>query len=204
MTRRLFVSMAALAAPVRAAAQEPLILPFHRVMDTRAKCTPEQLQHFWWSIWPEAVRNFNRCGIQFQCSDGKGEIHLSPGDRPIVSGLERGAINLVLTHHIPLAWDNARGLAGVTTVYEGYHLCMIALSRAHGHQVPFLSVNTCVHEMLHVLLQDIFLKRPKPFQSGEREFRDDWYATRLWLFHDGAAIRKSAEVYLDRLRATVR
>jgi hypothetical protein len=200
MTRRDFLWTSA-ATAAHAAAQKPLIVPVHRVMDIRTKCTPEQLRRFWWRIWPEAVRDFNRCGIQLQCTDVKGEIRLSPGDRPIFVGLQRGVVNLVLTDHIPMNWDKARSLAGVTTVYEGYHLCVIAISYAHGHQVPFLSVNTCVHEMLHLLLQDVFMRRPKWYQSNEREFRDDAYATRLWLFHDGAAIRKSAEVYLERLRS---
>ena len=97
-------------------------------------------------------------------------------------------------------WDNARSLAGVTTLYEGYHVCVIALSYAHGHQVPFVSVNTCVHELLHALLGDIFVSRPKWLESGAREFRIDWYATGLWLFRDGAAIRKSAQAYVARLR----
>ena len=79
---------------------------------------------------------------------------------------------------------------------------MVALDYAHGHQIPFLAVNTCVHELLHVLLQDIFEVHPKGLPGYEREFRIDWYATRLWLFHDGAAIRKSAQTYLDRLRST--
>jgi len=78
---------------------------------------------------------------------------------------------------------------------------MVALQYAHGNQVPFLSVNTCLHELLHALLQDIFVSRPKWFQTGGREVRIDWYATRLWLFHDGAAIRESAQAYLDRLRS---
>jgi hypothetical protein len=69
--------------------------------------------------------------------------------------------------------------------------------------MPFLSVNTCVHELLHALLQDIFVSRPKWYQSGGREFRIDWYASGLWLFHDGAAIWKSAQVCLDRLRSAV-
>jgi hypothetical protein len=77
---------------------------------------------------------------------------------------------------------------------------MIALWYAHGNQVPFLSVNTCVHELLHALLQDIFVSRPKWFDSREREMRIDWCATRLWLFHDGASIRDSAQAYLARLR----
>jgi hypothetical protein len=54
---------------------------------------------------------------------------------------------------------------------------------------------------LHALLQDIFVSRPRWYQSGGREFRIDWYASRLWLFHDGAAIRESPQVCLDRLRS---
>ena len=78
---------------------------------------------------------------------------------------------------------------------------MVALQYAHGNQVPFLSVNTCVHELSHVLLQDIFVSQPKLLQTAGREVRIDWYATRLWLFHDGAAIRESAQAYLDRLQS---
>jgi hypothetical protein len=182
-------------------AQAPLILPVRRITDIRMKCPPEKLNHFWWRIWPEAATDFNRCGIQLECGDAKGEIKLSPGGRPVFVGLERGVVNLVLTDHLPQHWDQGRALAGMTTIYEGYHLCVIAVSYAHGHQFPFLSVNTCVHELLHLLLQDVFLKRPKWLQTNERELRDDADATMLWLFHDGAAIRKSAAVYLDRLRS---
>jgi hypothetical protein len=115
--------------------------------------------------------------------------------------LRRGVINLVLTDHIPMDWDMGRALAGVTVLREGYCVCMIALSYAHVDQIPFLSVNTCVHELLHALLQDVFVSRPTSFQAGERESRIDWYATRLWLLHDGAVIRKSAEGCLNRLRS---
>lgn len=182
-------------------AQGPLIVPLHRVLDSRAKCTPEQLSRFSSSIWPEAAADFNRCGIQFQIDEAKGEIRRTAADRPVFVGLKRAAINLVLTDRIPLYWDTGRALAGVTTLYEGYHLCVIALSQAHAHQVPFVSVNTCVHELLHALLQDIFVSRPKWFQTSGRELRIDSYATALWLFHDGGGIRKSAQVYVDRLRA---
>ncbi|MBZ5622625.1 MAG: hypothetical protein LAQ69_28410 [Acidobacteriia bacterium] len=202
MTRRDFMWTAA-AAATRVSVPAPLAVPIHRVMDAREQCPPERLRLFWWSIWPEAVRDFGQGGIQLQTSDGPGEVRRSAGDRPIFIGLRRGVINLVLTDHLPLYWDNGRAVAGVTTVYDGYHVCMIALRYAHGNQVPFLSVNTCVHELLHALLQDILVSRPKWFQTGGREFRADWYATCLWLFHDGAAIRKSAGVYLDRLRSTV-
>jgi hypothetical protein len=202
MTRRDFLWMAAAVTGAPSGAQAPLILPVHRVMDIRTRVTPERLNHFWWRIWPEAVRSFSRGGIQLQCTDTQGEIKLTAGDRPIFVGLQRGVINLVLTDHLPMNWDKARSLAGMTTIYEGYHLCVIAISYAHGYQVPFISTNTCVHEMLHLLLQDVFVKRPKWYQVSEREVRADWYATQLWLFHDGGAIRKLAAVYLERLRSS--
>jgi hypothetical protein len=172
-------------------------------MDSRAKCTPQQVSRFSSSIWPEAVRDFERCGIQFEVSEVTGEVRRSPGGRPVFIGLEHGAINLVITDQILQNWDRGRGLTGVSTQYDGYHISMIALDYAHGHQIPFLAVNTCVHELLHVLLQDIFEVHPNGLAGYERESRIDWYATRLWLFGDGAAIRKAAESYLVRLRSTV-
>ena len=198
MTRRTFVRMAP-ALAISAVTPATLIVPVHRAMNTRARCTPEQLSQFWWKIWPEAVRDFHRSGIDFQTTDGTLEIKRSPGDRPIFTALKHAAINLVITDQIPMAWDNGRALAGVTTRYESYHLCLIALNHAHGHQVPFLSVNTCVHEILHALLQDIFEPRPKGLAGYGRELRIDSYATCLWLFGDSGAVRKSAEVYLRRL-----
>jgi hypothetical protein len=199
VTRRQFIWTAA-GAPIRSGAPARLPVPIHRVVDARAQCPPEQLRHFWSSIWPEAVGDFSRGGIELQVGDGPGEVRRSPGDKPIFIGLRRGIINLVLTDHLPLYWDNGRALAGVTALWDGYPVCLIALRYAHGNQMPFLSVNTCVHELLHALLQDIFVSRPKWYQSGGREFRIDWHATCLWLFHDGAAIRESAQVCLDRLR----
>ena len=203
MTRRDFVWTAAAAASAASPALEALIVPVPRVLDQREKCTPEQLRRFTWDIWPEAVRDFNRCGIQFQTSEATGEIRRTAADRPVFTGLVHGAVNMVLTGHIPMYWDNGRALAGVTTVYEGYHLCVIALAYAHGHQVPFVSLNTCLHELLHALLQDIYVSRPGWFQTGGRELRIDSYATGLWLFHEGDTIRKSAQAYVDRLRSDV-
>jgi hypothetical protein len=171
-------------------------------MDTRAVVSKETLERFWGKIWPEAFRDFSRSGVELKTSDGTGEIRKSPADRPVIMGLQHGVINLVLTNHIPMYWDNGRALAGVSALYGPHHLCMIALRYAHGHQIPFLSVNTCVHEMLHVLLQDIYANRPKWYQAGEHETRIDWYATRMWLFRDGSAIRKAARAYVERLRAT--
>ncbi len=177
-----------------------LVLPVRRVMDARARCTPEQFRHFWWDVWPEAVRDFRRGGIALECTDARGEIRRSAAGRPIFVGLERGVINVVITDHIPANWDNGRASAGVTAFYEGYHLCVIAVSYAHGDQVPFVSTNTCVHELLHALLQDVYVTRPKWYQAGGRELRIDWYATRLRLFGDGAAVRQSAESYLARVK----
>ena len=197
MTRRQFLATAAAAVP----ASSPLVVPIHRITDAWAKCTREQFHAFWSGVWPEAVRDFERVGIHFECTDGPGQIQRSPGGRPIFIGLQRGAINLVLTDHIPRDWDSGRALAGVSAAYGGYQLSLIALRYAHRHQIPFLAVNTCVHELLHVLLEDIFLSRPKWLQANTREGRVDWYATRLWLFHDGAEIRRAARAYLQRLHA---
>jgi hypothetical protein len=181
------------------AAEPPVIIPLHRITDARAQCTADQFRRFWSRIWPEAMRDFNAGGIHFQITDGPGEIRRTAADRPIFSGLQRGVLNLLLTDHLPLYWDNARALAGVTTIFEGYHLSLIALRYAHGNQVPFISVNTCEHELLHALMQDIFITRPKWLQAGGREFLIDAYATGMWLFHDGAAVRKSAREYVKHL-----
>src|SRR5579871_6185861 len=116
MTRRDFVSAAA-AVPVFAPAR--LSVPIHRITDGRADFPQERLHHFWSSIWPEAYRTFATGGIDLQTSDGPGEVGHSAADRPILTGLRRGAINLVLTGNLPLYWDNARALPGVTTLYHG-------------------------------------------------------------------------------------
>jgi hypothetical protein len=199
LTRRNFIGIVAAATGSGAPGRLPV--PVHRVMDARALNSPDQLHQFWSNIWPEAVRDFGRGGIELQTSDGAGEVRRSPGDKPIFIGLRPGAINLVLTDHIPMYWDRGQALAGVTTIHEGYHVCLIAVRYAHGDQAPFLSVNTCVHELLHALMQDVFVSRPKWYQTGEREFRIDYYATLLWVFRDGAVVRKSAQGYLARLRA---
>jgi hypothetical protein len=177
-----------------------LVVPVYLIVDTRPRFTQYQMAPFSSVIWPEAVRDFRRCGIQLDMGQGTGEVRRAPSGRPFFKGLTRSAINLMLTDVIPGEWDQGKGLAGVTTQYEGHHLCLIALPRAHGHQIPFVSVNTCVHELLHVLMHDIFEPRPKGVPGSGREFRIDWYATRLWLFHDGEEIRKWAEGYLERAR----
>jgi hypothetical protein len=200
MTRRDFVGVA-MSAAIHTTTPRRLLVPVFRIMDTRVHSPAEQVRRFWKTIWPEAVRDFSYGGVDLQATDGPGEIRMSPGDKPIFVGLRRGVINLVITDQIPMYWDNGRGWGGVTTIYGGYHLCLIALRYAHGDQAAFLSVNTCVHELLHSLLQDIFLKPPKWYQAGGHEFRIDWYATRLWLFHEGEAVRKSGQAYLDRLRS---
>ena len=199
MTRRDLFRMAALAA---APSGPPRVsIPMHRIVDARDPCTPAELRRFWWTIWPESVRDFGRARIEFQTTDGPGEVRRTAADRPFFIGLRRGAVNLVLTRHIPLYWDNARALPGVTTIHDGYHVCMLALPYAHANRIPFVSVNTCTHELLHALLQDVFVSRPKWYQSGSREFRVDWFATRLWLSGDGAAVRESAAHYVRRLQA---
>ncbi len=199
MKRREFLQSAILAAGP-GAVPPPLIIPVQRVMDRRTQCTPAEFHRFWWITWPEAVRDFNRSGIKLQCHDTTGEIRRTAAERPVFPGLQHGVLNLVLTDHIPMFWDHGRALAGVATLQDGCCVIVIALRYAHPHHVPFLSTNTCVHEILHALLQDIFVQRPGQFQVGERETRIDWYATKLWLSHDGGTIRASASACLRRLQ----
>jgi hypothetical protein len=192
MTRRTFLAGAA-------SPRERLTVPVHRVMDKRARMPPALVENFWRKIWPEAYRNFASGGIDLATSDEQGEVRRTAGDRPVFVGVRRGVLNLVLTDSIPMYWDRARAGTGVTTIWDGHHICMVAMRYAHGNQVPYFSVNTCVHELLHALMQDVFVRQPKWYEPGSREARTDWYATELWLFGDGAAIRESARGYLARL-----
>jgi hypothetical protein len=197
VSRRSFLS----AMIAGAAVGTPVIVPLRRIVDGYAKVSANDLTRFWRKTWPEAVRDLNRGGVQFQVTDAPGEIKRTAADRPVFVGLERGVLNLVLTDHLPLYWDASRALAGVTTIYQGYHLCLIALRYAHGNQVPWFSVNTCTHELLHALMQDVYVTHPKWYQSAGREARIDSYATGLWLFGSGTAIRRSAREYVALLRS---
>jgi hypothetical protein len=51
---------------------------------------------------------------------------------------------------------------------------------------------------LHILLDDTREGRPKSWRGHQREARIDWYATRMWLFHDGGAVRAGARAWLAR------
>ena len=200
MRRRDFLGMAvplAIKAAGRDSVAPRITVPVHRILGARVK-NPQR----WPTIWNEAVQDYRQGGIDFDVTDGPGEVRLSAADNPIFVGLRGRAINVVVTETLPMYWDAGRALAGMSTIHDGYHVCLIALRYAHGNQLPFLSVNTCLHEILHVLLQDIFLKPPPWYQASGREVRIDYYATRLWLFHDGDTVRKSAESYLKRLQVS--
>jgi hypothetical protein len=195
MTRRLFLSMVAAAG----VPSGPVVIPVHLVLDGKAKPWCSQNENFWSRIWPEAVRDFARCGIILEQTQTTGEVGKPSGRQPVITGLERGVLNLVVTDQVPMIWDHGLALGGVTTRYRGHHMCMVSVNWAHGHQLPLLSVNTVVHELLHALLHDIFENRPRGMMGHAREFRVDAYATRMWLFSDGAAVRETARAYRKRL-----
>ncbi len=205
MTRRKFFSVTASAGPAVAAtpshSRALVMVPVQLIVNRRVKWRPGQLDRFWSRIWPETIRDLERCGIRLQSNLKAGDVRRYPGGQPVITGLDHGVINLVITDRIPIEWDEGLALSGVTTRYHGNHLCMIALEHAHCHELPFLSVNTCVHELLHALLQDIFEGRPDGLPGEVRELRIDWYATLLWLFHGGPVIRTSAAAYVQRLRS---
>jgi hypothetical protein len=183
------------------AAVSSVVVPVRQVVDQRANLPERFTRPFWSTIWPEAVRDFQKCGVRLENTVAQGEIRRSPAGRPVFVGLAPHILNLVITSQIPMNWGGGRGLSGVTTRYEGFHICMIALNYAHPHKIPLVAVNTCVHELLHALLQDIYEPRPKGVSGEAREFRIDWYATHLWLFGQGRAIRDSAVDYLRRLNS---
>jgi hypothetical protein len=198
MTRREWLGAAIFAAAARHRFT-PLAIPIHRVIDAGARCPPDTLHQFWSKVWPEAMVEFGRGGIQLQVEDGPGEMRHTAGGHPVFHGLRRGVLNLVLTDNIPANWDGGRALAGVTLLYDGYPLSLIAMRFAHGNQFPYFSVNTIVHELLHALLGDIFVPHPNWYQPATREWRADSQATNLWLFHQSASIRAAAEASLKRI-----
>jgi hypothetical protein len=198
LTRRRFLAAAAL--PLFAAAPSALSIPVHHVVDGRRRWSRRQLDWYWRRLWPQAAADLAKCGIRIESSRAMGEVWRPAERQPDIEGLIPGALNIVLTHSIPMFWDRGRAISGLTARYRGVHLCMIALNRAHLHEAPFLSVNTCLHELLHALLGDIFEERPAGFAGELRELRIDWYATRLWLLGDGRAIHDAAQRYLERLR----
>src|SRR5215469_14617418 len=124
MTRRDFLCAIATLPPTTPA---QTTVPVHRIVDAKARFPSGSLQRFWHSIWPEAVTDFGRGGIALETTDAPGEVGHTAADRVFFTGLRRDVLNLVLTDTLPLYWDNARALAGVTTLDRGYHLCLIAL-----------------------------------------------------------------------------
>ncbi|HWC97068.1 MAG TPA: hypothetical protein VG456_09970 [Candidatus Sulfopaludibacter sp.] len=194
-TRRQFLSLASLSV----LRPQPVVVPVNVVTDGLARWAPRQLDAFWWKLWPDTCRQFGGCGIRLQSTATLGGVARPPGREPILTGLERGALNLVVTNRIPMEWDQGRTLSGVTLLYRSYSVCMIAMDHAHGLQVPLLSVNTCTHEILHALLLDIFEEKPPGIAGAWREFRVDWYATRLSFHAPGTEVRSSALRYVTRL-----
>jgi hypothetical protein len=169
------------------------------LLNKHASHTAADIRNFYATVWAEAAREFQSCGVILRTVDRIGEILSYPSGRPRFPGLERSMVNVVLTDRIPLDWDNGRGLAGIAAIYEGYHLIVIATGLAHPNRVPLLAVNTVVHELLHMFRGDVFAARDGMFQRKHREASVDWQATRLWLFNDGSGIQERARAYLRRL-----
>ena len=190
---------ASLALPLRAAAPAPLTLPIHHILDRTAKCRAHEIRNFWSSIWPQAVTDLTHCGLAIQLTTVEAEVARPPSRQPIIGGLMPATLNLVITDRIPVQWDHGRGIAGLTTLYRGYHVCMVALTSAHAHRIPFVATNTVTHELLHALTLDIFENRPPGLRGQTRELRIDTLATRLWLLNDGSGVRPKATEYLQKL-----
>jgi hypothetical protein len=188
---------AALLAPRLPAA--PVEIPVLRLLDKHTAASAADIQRFSATIWDEAARAFHSCGVVLRTTARTEEIRRYPSGRPQFLGLQRNSLNVVLTHVVPLYWDSGRSLSGVTTIYEGYHLSVIALRNAYANRLPLLAVNTVVHELLHAFLGDIFTRQSAPWHGADREAAVDWQATRLWLTGHAPHIQQQARVYALRL-----
>lgn len=181
------------------AAGGDVVVPLHHVLDRRAACRARHVRDFWGRVWPQAVADFEQCGVRFAVTSGEGEVERPAWRTPVVQGLRRGCLNVVVTDRIPVQWDGGRGLAGVTTMYRGHAMCMIAIARAHGHRIPFVATNTCTHEMLHAVLGDVFENRPAGWRGQARESRMDAVATGLWFGWRDGGVRAGAGEFLGRV-----
>lgn len=198
--RRKALQLGILLPVLHAATPEIVEVPVILMTNKHSNLSAQSLKAFRSAVWDEAVNAFSACGVHLKIEERTGEVLKYPGGRPRFIGLDRNCLNIVLTDHIPLSWDQARFSAGIARIYEGCHLCLIAVQAAHGNRVPFLALNSVVHELLHVFLQDIYAKRGEWLHGYDREARVDWHATRLWLFRDGGEVKRSAAVYVKRLR----
>lgn len=178
----------------------PLEVPVLCLTNALARTTPEAVRAFRAGVWDEAVRTFADCGVHLRVTHRTGEILKYPSSRPRFVGLERGQLNVVLTDAIPMEWDHGRQVAGGSTVYEGYVVCVIAMKFARSFGVPLMAMNTVVHELLHVFLGDVFAARGGRLRRYGREGRVDWEATRMWLGADAGAIRAAARAHLLRMQ----
>jgi hypothetical protein len=202
VNRRHWIGSALLGA-CTARASEPaaaaLEVPVQVVLNKLAKWTSAERDSFRNNVWNEAVQVLRKCGISLRATEREGEIHKYPSGRPRIVGMQYGVLNIVLTDTIPMAWDNGRGVAGVATVYEGYHLALISIRAAHGNRVPFLHVNTVLHELIHMFFEDFYVPREGRLSGQAHEHVIDWHATRMWLFSDGDHVKHSAAQYIKCL-----
>ena len=199
-TRRQLLAGTVFGVKALGSSASPVDVPVLRLLNRQAACSDVEVRTFCSIVWDEAERAFQSCGVILRTVHRIGEVRLWPGGRPRFFGLESGMLNVVLTDRIPLHWDNGRSLAGVATISEGHHVCVIAMKNAHPNRLPFLAVNTVVHEMLHVFFGDIFVSRKGLLRGEAREAFVDWQATRLWLFRYGPDVKNAAQSYMTRLR----
>jgi hypothetical protein len=199
MTRRQLLGGALTGYPLLYGSVSAIKVPVLRLLNRNIGCTPAEVQQFYATVWDEAIRDFRSGGVELRTVQRTGEVRQYPGGRPRFLGLERKMLNVVLTDTVPLDWDNGRALPGVTTIHEGYHLSVIALKNAYANRLPFLAVNTVVHELLHVFRGDIFVRRAGLLNGIDREAAVDWQATQLWLFGEEAGVRKRVQAYVQQL-----
>lgn len=177
----------------------PVRLPVVILRDANAKLSGTLLRRFDNSLWPEAAWMYSRAGVWFEVRRGEARMDRPPYREPAITGLQARRINLLLTSRAPHAWDGGRGWSGVSLLYRGRVLCLVALEHANGNLIPWLSLNTVAHELMHAISGDVFAPQPGGFRVVRREAAVDSALTRLWLFGSEPGVRGDAMRLLGRL-----
>lgn len=157
----------------------PKTLAVHLITDSVSLPTDARIANFHDRIWPEAVRDLAKAGTVVCRSTGPGRIIRPPDRPPILEGIVRGVINMYLTTSVPMYWDYGRALRGIAFDHRGHRVAVIALNYAHALRFPYLSTNTCLHELLHFIVGDTNLMKSQGWAASLRELRVEGLATRL-------------------------
>jgi hypothetical protein len=127
---------------------------------------------FWECLLREAEHDLIHAGVRITSTVGQGWIERGDIDA-FFHGVQPEAINVYVTHWIPLCWDLGRGLCGLSGLAGATEVIVVSAENAHRHIVPYLATNTLAHEIGHVLRGDLRLRNPGGWEEQQRELSLD-------------------------------